>query len=303
MKSSTEPGESGPSWSPATDLVVRRRYHTPELVVRGRSFAWGMRTYIMAIINVTPDSFSGDGTRGDPALAAELARRFEAAGADLIDIGAESSRPGAEPLDPETELKRLMPSLEAVRAATTLPVSVDTYHAQTARYALEAGADLVNDIWGLRYDPDMPETVARFGVPVVAMHNQRGRPVREVVEDICSGFEASLELAAAAGIPRSRIILDPGFGFGWTPAQNLEIVRRLRELWRFELPLLLGPSRKSTIGIVLDAPVSQRLEGTAAVAALAVAGGVDILRVHDVETMVKVIRMADAVVRGRWKDE
>ncbi len=255
----------------------------------------------MAIINVTPDSFSGDGTGGDPAKAAELARRFEAAGADIIDIGAESSRPGAEALDATTELERLMPSLEAVRAATSLPISVDTYHAATARRALEAGADIVNDIWGLRCDPEMARVAAEAGAPVVAMHNQRGRPFREVISDIACGFEASLAIAADAGIPPSRIILDPGFGFGWTPEQNLEMVRRLRELWRFELPLLLGPSRKSTIGFVLDAPVDQRLEGTAAVAALAIAGGVDILRVHDVEQMVKVARMADAVVRGRWR--
>ncbi|GBD23721.1 Dihydropteroate synthase [bacterium HR29] len=300
MNCSTEPGGVAASPLPS-DLLLRRRYRSPELTIRGRRFAWGERTYIMAIINVTPDSFSGDGTGGDPAKAAELARRFEAAGADIIDIGAESSRPGAEPLAAEVELDRLMPSLVAVRAVTNLPISVDTYHATTARRALEAGADMLNDIWGLRFDPEMARVAAEAGVPVVAMHNQRGRPFHELIADIACGFEASLAIAADAGIPPSRIILDPGFGFGWTPEQNLEMVRRLRELWRFDLPLLLGPSRKSTIGLVLDAPVDQRLEGTAAVAALAIAGGVDILRVHDVEQVVKVARMADAVVRGRWR--
>jgi len=299
MSCSTDPGSSAAS--PPFDLLVRRRYRAPELEVRGRRFVWGERTYIMAIINVTPDSFSGDGTGGDPRLAAELARRFEEAGADIIDIGAESSRPGASPVDPETEITRLLPSLEAVRGTTDLPISVDTYHAVTARRALEAGADLINDIWGLRFDPAMARVAAEAGVPVVAMHNQRGRQFHEVIADITCGFEASLAIAADAGIPTERIILDPGFGFGWAPEQNLEMVRRLRELWRFELPLLLGPSRKSTIGLVLDAPVHQRLEGTAAVAALAIAGGVDILRVHDVESMVKVARMADAIVRGNWQ--
>lgn len=299
MSCSTDPRGCEPS--PTLDLVVRRQYRARELLIGGRRFVWGERTYLMGIINVTPDSFSGDGTGGDPHAAVAVAERFEAAGADIIDIGAESSRPGAEPLDPETELARLVPSLRAVRAATSLPISVDTYHAATAKVALDLGADLVNDIWGLRHDPEMAPLIARRGVPVVAMHNQRGRPFHDVVGDVAAGFEATLALAEAAGIPPSRIILDPGFGFGWTPEQNLEMVRRLRELWRFQLPILLGPSRKSTIGLVLDAPVHQRLEGTAAVVALAIAGGVDIVRVHDVEPMAKVARMADAILRAGWR--
>ena len=279
---------------------LRRRYFAPELVVRGRTFAWGARTYVMAVVNVTPDSFSGDGTGGDPALAVERARAFEAAGADIIDIGAESTRPDARPLAPDEEMRRLLPSLEAVRAACSLPISVDTYHAQTARAALRAGADLVNDVWGLRADPDMAAVVAEFGVPLVAMHNQRGRQTTDVISDIRTGFAESLAIADRYGIGRDRIILDPGFGFGWQPEENLAIVRRLPELWGFELPLLLGPSRKSTIGLVLDAPVHERLEGTAAVVALAIAGGVDIVRVHDVAEMRKVARMSDAIVRANW---
>lgn len=280
--------------------MLRRTYQEQELTVRGRRLAWGARTYVMGIINVTPDSFSGDGVGDDPAAAAALARQLTAEGADLLDIGAESSRPGAVELDPAAELARLLPALRAVRAATDLPLSVDTYHAEVAGAALAAGADLVNDIHGLRRDPAMPAVAAR-GVAVIAMHNQRGRPVRDVAEDIAEGFETSLALACGAGIPAGRVILDPGFGFGWTPVQNLEMVRRLPELWRFELPILVGPSRKSTIGLILDAPPGERLEGTAALVALAIAGGADIVRVHDVREMVRVARVADAVVRGNWQ--
>ncbi|MCK9518540.1 MAG: dihydropteroate synthase [Dehalococcoidia bacterium] len=254
----------------------------------------------MGIVNVTPDSFSGDGLGDDPGSAAERARRFEAEGADIIDLGAESSRPGAPGLDPKEELGRLLPALEAVRAATTLPISVDTYHAQVAEAAIQAGAGLVNDIWGLRHDKEMANVVARAGAPLVAMHNQRGRKHHDVAGDIRTGFEASLSLADAAGVPRERIILDPGFGFGWSEQQNLEMVRRLPELWALQLPLLVGPSRKSTIGTVLDVPVNERLEGTAAVVALAIAKGADIVRVHDVREMVRVARVADAIVRANW---
>ncbi len=295
MNSSTDPALRCCRTAP-----LHRRYRSPELAVRNRTFAWGSRTYIMAVLNVTPDSFSGDGTGGDPAKAVERARAFEAAGADIIDIGAESTRPGARPLEANEEIARLLPSLEAVRAECSLPISVDTYHAETARAALQAGADLINDVWGMRADPNMAGVVAEFGVPVVAMHNQRGRRTTDVIDDICAGFLESLAIADRHGIPRERVILDPGFGFGWQPEENLAMVRRLPELWRFELPLLLGPSRKSTIGIVLDAPVEERLEGTAAVVALAIAGGVDIVRVHDVAEIRKVARMSDAIVRANW---
>ena len=280
---------------------LARAYRAPSTVIRGREFRWGARTYVMGIINVTPDSFSGDGVNADPGAAAALACRFEAEGADILDIGAESSRPGAQELDPAEELRRLLPCLRAVRAATGLPISVDTYHASVAEAALEAGADAVNDIWGLRRDPDMAAIAARAGCPVIAMHNQRGRTFHDVAGDIAAGFEATLAIAAGAGIPPERIILDPGFGFGWTPEQNLEMLRRLPELWRFDLPLLVGTSRKSTIGLVLDAPVDQRLEGTAATVAFSIAAGADIVRVHDVAAMVRVARMTDAIARAGWR--
>ena len=279
---------------------LARAYAAPSLALRGRTFAWGSRTFVMGIVNVTPDSFSGDGIFGDPARAAAIAARMEAEGADIIDVGAESSRPGATELPPGEECARLIPSLRAVREATELPIAVDTYHPDVAAAALDEGADIVNDIHGLRRYPAMAALLARRAVPVVAMHNQRGRGSPDVVEGVAAGFEATLATAERAGIKQSRIILDPGFGFGWRPEANLEMIRRLPELWRFGLPLLVGPSRKSTIGQVLGLPVEERLEGTAALVALAIAGGADIIRVHDVRAMSRVARMTDAVVRANW---
>jgi len=255
----------------------------------------------MAIVNVTPDSFSGDGIGDDAQGAATLARTFAEAGADIIDVGAESTRPDAVPVTPAEEAARVLPAIAAIRAATDLPLSIDTQHAQVAEAALDAGADLVNDINGLRADPAMAGVVARRGAGLVAMHNQRGRPPGAVVANVLAGWEESLRIAGEAAIPRERIILDPGFGFGWTPEENLEMVRRLDELTGAGQPLLLGPSRKSTLGLVLDAPVEGRLEGTAAAVAIAIAKGVDIVRVHDVAEMRRVAAVADAISRGRWR--
>jgi len=279
---------------------VRRGYRAPWLEARGRRFAWGTRTYVMAIINVTPDSFSGDGTGGDLDQAEMLAQRFEAEGADLIDVGAESSRPGAPPLDAGEEAQRLLPSLRVIRNATSLPVSVDTYHAAVAELAIDAGADVVNDIHGLRGDPRMAEVVSRRGVPVIAMHNQRGRQTRDVIDDVRDGFASSLAIAEQHGIAPGQLIMDPGFGFGWTPEENLSMLRRLPEWWSMESPILLGTSRKSTLGLVLNAHPDERLEATAATVTAAIAGGADIVRVHDVREMVRVARMADAIYRGTW---
>lgn len=257
----------------------------------------------MAIINVTPDSFSGDGVAGDIGLAVEHARAFEAAGADILDVGGESSRPGANPVTPEEEAARVVPAVRAIARVTSLPISIDTYHASVARAAIEAGATMVNDICGLRFDPEMAAVVARTGVPLVAMHNQRGRKFHDVIGDIRAGFDASLCLAADAGIPRERIILDPGFGFGWREDHNVEMVRRLPELWDYELPLLLGTSRKSTLGAILGTTVDDRLEGSLATAAMGIAAGADIIRVHDVRQAVRLAKVADAVARGNWRPD
>ena len=283
---------------------IQRQYRAPEMVLRDRSFCWGERTYIMGIINLTSDSFSGDGLGTDPEAAVRLAWRMEAEGADILDIGAESSRPGATETLPDEEMSRLLPALAAVRTATNLPLSVDTYHAETAIAALAAGADMINDIWGLRQTGGaMADALATSGARLVAMHNQRGREHTDVIRGIAAGFEATLAMAERAGIGLSRLILDPGFGFGWSPEQNLEMLRRLPQLWTFGLPLLVGVSRKSTIGLVLDAPVEDRFEGTAAAVAVAIAGGADVVRVHDVGAMRRVARTTDAIVRDRWRSK
>jgi dihydropteroate synthase len=269
--------------------------------MRGRRFTWGERTYVCGIINVTPDSFSGDGLAGNIDAAVALARRFEAEGADLLDIGGESSRPGGQPVTAEEEAARVLPAVRAIRAACELPISIDTYHASVAEAALCAGADIVNDITGLRGDPKMAAVVAAANAPLVAMHNQRGRVHGDVISDIRDGFAETLRLADAAGIERGRIVLDPGFGFGWRPEQNLEILRRLAELWDVRLPILVGTSRKSTLGAVLDLPVGERLAGSLASASLAIAAGADIVRVHDVAATVRAAKVADAIVRANWR--
>ncbi|MFN8584037.1 MAG: dihydropteroate synthase [Dehalococcoidia bacterium] len=266
--------------------------------IGNRTFEWGARTYVMGILNVTPDSFSGDGVL-DPSRAAERAARMVEDGADLLDLGAESTRPGAPAVTAEDEWGRLAPVLRAVRAAVDVPLTVDTAKAEVAARAFEAGADALNDVHGLRRDARMAAVLATAGCPAILMHNQRGRPTSgEVIADVHAGFEESLRLARVAGVDERVLILDPGFGFGWQPAQNLELLRRLGELRVLGRPLLLGTSRKSTIGLVLDRPEEERLWGTAATVALAVEAGVDIVRVHDVRAMADVARMADAVVRG-----
>jgi dihydropteroate synthase len=280
-----------------------RHYRCGTLELGGHHFEWGARTYVMGVINVTPDSFSGDGTGGDVGAAVALAQRMEREGADILDIGAESTRPNAAPIDGREELRRLMPSLAALRAATGLPLSVDTYRAEVAEAAIAAGAELVNDISGLRADAAMAGVVARAGVPLVAMHNQRARAFRDVAGDIRAGFEATLAIAEGAGIDPCRVIVDTGFGFGWRPEQNMEMLRRLPELHDLGLPLLVGVSRKSTLGLITGKPVEERMAATAAAVALAIAGGADIVRVHDVAEMLDAARVADAGVRGRWRSE
>jgi dihydropteroate synthase len=260
-------------------------------------FHWGSRTYVMGIVNVTPDSFSGDGV-SDLEEAVAQARQMEQDGADLIDIGGESTRPetwSGPGLSLEDELARVIPVVTRVAATVTVPISIDTYKAGAAKRAIAAGAVLVNDVWGFRRDPLMAATVAAAGVPVVLMHNKPGGGYLDLIGEISDSLRESVELARAAGITDDRIILDPGIGFGKTREENLEIIRRLPELRQLGFPLLIGPSRKSFIGKTLDLPAGERLEGTAAAVALSIAGGADMVRVHDVKAMVRVARMADAI--------
>lgn len=252
----------------------------------------------MAIVNATPDSFSGDGLAGDHGRAAEFAAAAVQDGADIIDIGAESTRPGHHAITAEAETHRLLPVLRAVRSAVAVPISVDTSKATVAEAALDAGADLVNDVRGLRADLELAAVVAHHRVPVVVMHDARPDGHLDLVTSVIRELSRRLDSAVAAGIPEELVILDPGFGFGKDWRQNLELLRRLGELRVLGRPLLSGTSRKSTIGRVLGLPEQDRLEGTAATVALAIEGGADIVRVHDVKAMARVARMADAVVRG-----
>jgi dihydropteroate synthase len=271
------------------------------LCIRGRCFQWGRRTYVMSILNITPDSFAGTGPGLDPDVALDRARRDIADGADILDVGGESTRPGAMPVDLQTELDRVMPVVERLAAHTDTLISIDTMKPEVADAALCAGAAIVNDITGLRGDPRMATVAARHEAPVVVMANLRGCRYSDVVTAVLDQLRESLAVADRAGIPADRLIVDPGFGFGPTPAQNLEMIRRLGELRVLGRPILIGTSRKSTIGRVLDLPAEERVEGTAATVALAIANGADVVRVHDTRAMVRVAQMSDAIVRG-WAE-
>ena len=276
--------------------------------IGSRPFLWGTRTYVMGVINVTPDSFSGDGVGGDVAAAVGLALRMEREGADLVDVGAESTRryddrEGAVPVGVDEELRRVVPVVERLCAELSVPVSVDTYKPEVARRCLEAGAHMINDVWGVRADTGMLEVVAEFGVPVVLMHNHEGNVYSDLLAEVAGSLRAGVERALASGVPRENVIVDPGIGFGKVADQSLEIEGRLRELGRLGQPVLVGPSRKSHLGRILGGlPPRERLEGTAAAVSLCVAGGADVVRVHDVKEMVRVVRVSDAIVRG-WRPD
>lgn len=260
---------------------------------------FGRRTLIMGILNVTPDSFSDGGRFNDVDRAVRRAAVMLEEGADLIDVGGESTRPGCTPVRADEELQRLLPVVRALRQAfPTAVISVDTYKASVAAAALEAGANLINDIWGLTRDPEMARVAADFQAPVVVMHNQEGTSYNDLMGDIIHFLERSIETAEAAGLPRERVIVDPGFGFGKTAAQNLEVLNQLSALKVLDVPILLGTSRKRTIGEVLGGlPTDDRLEGTAATVAIGIERGADIIRVHDVKAMKRVAVMTDAIVR------
>jgi len=269
-------------------------------VANGDSLSWGARTYVMGIINVTPDSFSGDGLAGDVSGVVEQALRFQEEGADILDMGAESSRPGHQKVSLDEELARLMPALEAVAKRVDLPISVDTYKAEVARRAVDAGAVIINDIWGLKAEPELAQVAADTGAGLVLMHNQHGTLYQDLLPDIVASLQTSVNTAIESGVPQGNIIVDPGIGFGKTPDQNLEVLARLDELQNLGCPILVGSSRKSTLGLLLDLPADQRMEGTAATVTLAISGGADIVRVHDVKEMARVCKVTDAVVRG-WR--
>jgi dihydropteroate synthase len=294
------------------------------LQIGNHTFKWGSRTYVMGILNVTPDSFSGDGLlpplplgegRGEGIEAAiQQAKKFLSYGADILDVGGESTRPGSQPVNADDELERVIPVIEAI--ASEFPdalISIDTYKAKVAEAAFKAGAHILNDVWSLRADPELASVAAASRVPVILMHNRSnpasvevrarlgnayiGSEYQNLIEDVKRELLASVELALKAGIEESRMILDPGVGFGKTREHNLELINRLDEIRALGFPVLLGPSRKSFIGFTLDLPADQRVEGTAATVAVGITRGADIIRVHDVKELARVAKMTDAIVR------
>jgi dihydropteroate synthase len=272
------------------------------------TFRWGERTFVMGIVNVTPDSFSGDGllaAGGDPVAAAlNLGRVMATEGADILDVGGESTRPGHVEVSAAEELARVVPAIAALRAALPdMPLSVDTTKVDVAAAALDAGADMVNDVWGVDDDDSLAQLAASRGVPLVVMHNRVDARYDDLVQEVVSDLAAALQRAARLGVPLDALIVDPGFGFGKTPEQNLVLVRELGALRILGRPILLGTSRKSTLGRVLDLPVTERLEATLATTALGIAAGADLVRAHDVRANVRAARISDAIVRANWRSD
>ena len=272
-------------------------------------FNWGERTYVMGIVNASPDSFSGDGNT-DIEAAVSQGCRFVEEGADILDIGGESTRPGFAQVSLEEEIRRVVPVIERLAARTKAPISIDTTKYEVARQALAAGAAIINDQWGLKTEPRLAELAAKNNAPLILMSNQRdiggydanaGRDTgnyADVIDKVIGSLRQSVKTAEQAGVPKEKLIIDPGIGFGKTWQQDIEIIRRLRELKVMDLPILVGTSRKSLIKMVLNLPATQRIEGTAATVAVSIANGADIVRVHDVKQMARVCRMTDAIVRG-----
>ena len=280
-------------------------------------FSWGSQTYVMGVLNLSPDSFSGNGLsvrdKIDLQVLVEQAQLFVSDGAHILDVGGESTRPGATKVTAEEELQLVIPVIEALASVSNVPISIDTYKADVAAAALEAGASIVNDVWGLRMDPEMGSVAAAANAPVILMHNRShesdavydmrlgGRYVGSVydnlLDDITNELQESMALAKSAGIPDDQIIIEPGIGFGKTVEQNLSLVNRIDHFKVLGCPLLVGPSRKSFIGHTLNLPINERLEGTAASVAISITRGADIVRVHDVRAMVLVARMTDAILR------
>ena len=265
------------------------------------NFEWGKRTYIMGIINVTPDSFSGDGLHHNAEAALEQAIKFQQDGADIIDIGGESTRPGARHVDQLEERMRVIPAIRLISKHIDIPISIDTYKYEVAREAIDSGATIINDVWGLKKEPLLAKLAATNNASIILMHNQSNTRYYHLLEDIKKSLRDSCAIALESGLPEQNIIIDPGLGFSKLPSHNLDILRNLNDIKSLGYPILVGTSRKSTIGLVLDLPVDDRLEGTSATVALVIANGADIVRVHEVKEMARVAQMSDAIVRG-WAE-
>ncbi|MEE2884317.1 MAG: dihydropteroate synthase [Chloroflexota bacterium] len=283
--------------------MITGKNHPRPFEIGSSLFEWGSCTYIAGIVNVTPDSFSGDGISENIEKAVLQALEFQELGAHIIDVGGESTRPksiygDSKPVSVDEELSRVLPVIEILAKDLRIPISIDTYKSKVAEACLEAGAHIVNDVWGFRADPMMAKVVSQTEAVAILMHNQDGTFYKNLVPDIITQVRSMIDFAVESGVDFDKLIIDPGIGFGKTSEQNLEVLRNLLEFTTLGRPVMLGMSRKSTIGYVLDLPVEDRLEGTAASVALSIAFGADIVRVHDVKEMVRVSRMSDAIVRG-----
>ena len=290
------------------------------ITIKNQTFNWGSRTYVMGILNITPDSFSGDGLmsiadRGNQIeQSVRQAEYFIKHGVDILDIGGESTRPGSQTVDADEEMERVVPVIQELsKQFPEAIISVDTYKSKVAEEAIKSGANIINDVWALRADPELASVAKAFNVPVILMHNRSnpasvevreqlgnayiGSEYDDLIEDVKRELIVSVELAKKAGVEESHIILDPGIGFGKTREHNLELINRLDEIRALGYPVLLGPSRKSFIGFTLDLPPDERIEGTAASIAVGITRGADIIRVHDVKEMARVAKMTDAMVR------
>ncbi|WP_028254993.1 dihydropteroate synthase [Veillonella magna] len=276
-------------------MFKRRSYKWSD----GKQLQLDDSTLIMGILNGTPDSFSDGGRYNTTEAAVAHAKEMIAQGADVIDVGVESTRPGHTQISVDEEIERMKAILEPVLAVSTVPVSIDTYRAKSAEYALSKGAHILNDIWGLRYDRDMAAVAAQYNVPVIIMHNQNDTNYGDIIEDMKAFFFASVDIALKEGIKPQNIWLDPGIGFGKTGAQNIEVLQRLGEITAYEYPVLLAPSRKRFIGTILnDIPADQRDEGTVAACITGIIQGVDMVRVHNVDMHKKALTVADVLLRG-----
>lgn len=264
---------------------------------RGFKLPMGEKTYIMGILNITPDSFSDGGKHYSVESAVRRAKEMVDEGAHIIDVGGESTRPGHLPVDPSEEMERVVPVIKRLCTELDVPVSIDTSKAAVAKEAMEAGAHIVNDVWGLQRDPEMAGIIAKYNASVIMMHNRNDRSYNDLMGEIIEFLNESINIAIRAGIPEACMVIDPGVGFGKTMEHNLAVIRRLGELKALKLPILLGTSRKSFIGNILNLPVEQRVEGTAATVAVGIANGADIVRVHDVREIARAAKMADALCR------
>lgn len=269
--------------------------------IGNREFKLGEKVYIMGILNVTPDSFSDGGKFNNMKKAMKQVEKLIEDGADIIDVGGESTRPGHEQIIEEEEIQRVVPAIKEIKRRYDIPVSIDTYKSKVAEAALEVGVDLLNDIWGFLYDEEMAVLAARYNVPVCLMHNRDNTNYNDFVGDVVKDLEKCLTIAEKHGIRKENIILDPGIGFGKTYEQNLMIMNHLEEVCGMGYPVLLGTSRKSMIGLTLDLPVTEREEGTIATSVIGAVKGCDFIRVHDVRANSRALRMTSAILQSKDK--